>query len=228
MTSFLVGNLSCDLWDLHHFALMGFHRNAKKQGVGEVNLTYPLFSKLGCKVVPIKRTVLNKSHFELLRITKMDIEHRKQKIESYGRAHLDLETALEQFPREMWQFRPAEDQWTIHEIMIHITDSEVNSYVRARRLIAEPGGAVLGYDEGGWAKRLGYHQQSVKDALELFRVLRQATYHLIKDQPADVWKNTVQHTEDGTITMDTWLDTYERHIPEHIQQMQLVYQAWKK
>jgi hypothetical protein len=28
------------------------------------------------------------------------------------------------------------------------------------------------------------------------------------------------------MTMDDWLDTYERHIPEHIEQMQAVYEDW--
>jgi hypothetical protein len=28
--------------------------------------------------------------------------------------------------------------------------------------------------------------------------------------------------------MDGWLDIYERHIPEHIEQMQAVYEDWKR
>jgi hypothetical protein len=30
------------------------------------------------------------------------------------------------------------------------------------------------------------------------------------------------------MTMDEWLDIYDRHIPEHIEQMQEVYTAWQK
>ena len=30
------------------------------------------------------------------------------------------------------------------------------------------------------------------------------------------------------MTMDDWLDIYERHIPEHIDQMQRVYDDWVK
>jgi hypothetical protein len=36
------------------------------------------------------------------------------------------------------------------------------------------------------------------------------------------------HPENGTMTMDNWLNVYERHIPEHLAQMQSVYEAWKK
>ena len=155
-------------------------------------------------------------------------EERMRKIESYGSAYLRLVAALEAFPREMWQYRPEPDRWTIHEIIIHITDSEANSYVRCRRFLAEPGSTVLGYDESGWARRLHYHEQSTEDALELFKWLRQNSFILIQDQPDSVWANKAYHTESGEMTMDDWLDTYERHIPEHIEQMQGVYEEWER
>jgi hypothetical protein len=155
-------------------------------------------------------------------------EERNKKIESYGLAHQRLVSALDNFPREMWQFRPAPDRWTIHEIIIHITDSEANSYIRCRRLLAEPGSTVLGYDENKWATDLRYHDQSPGDALELFKWLRYKSYTLIKALPEPVWSNTVHHTEQGVMTMVDWLDTYERHIPEHVAQMQANYDDWLK
>ena len=36
----------------------------------------------------------------------MIVEERLQKIESYGNAYAQLVEALEQFPQEMWQFKP--------------------------------------------------------------------------------------------------------------------------
>jgi hypothetical protein len=154
-------------------------------------------------------------------------EERQRKIESYGQALQVLSAALARFPREMWQYRPAPDRWTIHEIVVHITDSEANSYIRGRRFIAEPGTQIAAYDEMRWATALGYHEQSTDDALELFKWLRGNTYELIKSLPAEVWRNTLDHSEVGLMTMDDWLDTYERHIPDHIAQMQAVYEAWQ-
>ena len=153
-------------------------------------------------------------------------EERAQKIESYGLAHPQLVAALARFPRGMWQYRPAPERWTIHEIIIHIADSEANSYIRCRRFLAEPGSTVLGYDEKKWAGELHYHDQSIDDALELFKWLRRKSYTLIKDLAEPVWANTVYHTENGEMTLDEWLNTYERHIPEHIAQMQANYDDW--
>ena len=128
----------------------------------------------------------------------------------------------------MWQFRAAPNDWTIHEILVHITDSEANSYVRCRRFIAEPGSTVMGYDGMTWSKELHYHDRSTDDALELFRCLRACSYKLIKTLPDSVWAISVNHSESGRMTFDEWLEIYDNHIPEHVEQMQRVYHAWSK
>jgi hypothetical protein len=156
----------------------------------------------------------------------MTPDERKTIIEAYHNSYQQLVSALTGFPREMWQFRPSPDRWTIHEIVVHITDSEVNSYVRCRRLLAEPGSTVLGYDENIWAQNLHYHQQSVDDALALFRLLRLASYQLIQEVQEPAWENRVYHSENGWMTLEDWLDTYSRHVQDHIAQMQLVFEDW--
>ena len=102
----------------------------------------------------------------------MTPETRQQKIESYRDAHAQLVEALYRFPREMWQYRDEHGCWSIHEHIIHITDSEANSYIRARRLIAEPGRTLMDYDENQWATALDYHEQDIDDTLNLFKWLR--------------------------------------------------------
>jgi hypothetical protein len=153
---------------------------------------------------------------------------RAGKIESYGRAYDLLTRSLEEFPREMWSYRSPADPWTIQEIVVHITDSEANSFIRCRRLVAEPGEAVMAYDENRWASALRYSDQSADDALALFRVLRSTTYKLISALPESTWSNTIYHPENGTMTLDDWLDVYERHVPEHVAQMQRIYAEWSK
>jgi len=156
----------------------------------------------------------------------MNHSERLAKIESYGKAHEVLVEALKQFPKEMWHYKPTPERWSIHETVIHITDSEANSFVRGRRFIAEPGKEVLGYDESGWAVALDYAKRDADETLELFKWLRQSSYNLIRTQPEAVWANTVNHSENGVMTMDDWLDVYDRHVPEHIEQMREVYKDW--
>lgn len=55
---------------------------------------------------------------------------------------------------------------------------------------------------------------------------RPISYTLLRDLPESVRSNTIYHTENGAMTRDDWLDTYERHIPEHIEQMRANCDDW--
>jgi len=158
----------------------------------------------------------------------MTSEQRSPLIESYGNAYASLRTALAEFPREMWQFKIAPDRWSIHEIIVHLADSEANSFVRCRCFVAEPGKTILAYDQDLWATRCDYHRQSTDDALELFRLLRKMSYDLIKRLPDQAWDSTVNHPELGKITFEQWLVIYEEHVRKHIGQMRRNYEVWKK
>ena len=158
----------------------------------------------------------------------MESQERARKIESYGRAYDLLVDSLEHFPKEMWQFRDEHGCWSIHEHIVHIADSEANSYVRCRRLIAESGKPLMAYDENQWAESLDYHEQSTEEALALFKWLRRKSHTLIEDLPDDVWSNTAYHPENGDMTLDDWLDVYEAHVSEHLEYMRENYEAWLK
>jgi uncharacterized damage-inducible protein DinB len=153
---------------------------------------------------------------------------RPTTLTTYANAHSLLTEALTRFPKEMWRFKPSETDWSIHEIVVHITDSEANSYIRARRLIAEPGRTLMDYDENAWANGLDYHGLDTEDAVELFRWLRGTTYKLIKDLPEATWSHTAYHPENGDMTLDDWLETYARHVSDHIGQMEAVFSTWEK
>ena len=157
----------------------------------------------------------------------MTPQERKRKIRSYGKASAELKKALRKFPKRMWKYKPAPDRWSIHEIIIHLADSEANSFIRCCRFIAEPGKAVLGYDQDVWARELQYHRRSTEEALDLFKLLRIAAYNLIKSLPESTWTNTVEHSERGTMSFERWLEIYENHPHKHISQMGKNYEAWK-
>jgi hypothetical protein len=153
---------------------------------------------------------------------------RNALIESYGAAWPQLKAAVAEFPKDMWKYKPAPNRWSIHEIIIHLADSEANSFIRCRCLIAEPGKTIFAYDQDVWAQRLHYHEQSTDDALELFHWLRQMSYNLLKRLPEDTWKNSVMHPEIGPMAFELWLEIYERHVRGHINQMRGNLDAWKK
>ena len=159
----------------------------------------------------------------------MDKTERDQLIEEYGVGVAKLEACLAEIPREMWQFKPDPKEWSVHEIIVHLADSESNSALRARRLIAEPGQPIMGYDQDVWADVLDYHSQDWEVAMMILKGVRQSTYDLIKTLPDDVWGHTVIHPEyDEPYTFTQWLRIYARHIPGHIDQINENYRLWQE
>lgn len=158
----------------------------------------------------------------------MDREERDEKIELYGRGYDLLIDTLREIPREMWTFKPEPTEWSVHEVLVHLADSESNAALRARKLIVEPGGVLMGYDQDKWTAELDYHDQSYEDALEIVRLVRKTTYELLKKQPDDVFGHSVQHPEyDEPYTFEQWLNIYSQHIPGHVEQIKNNYRLWR-
>jgi len=152
---------------------------------------------------------------------------RNQKIEVFGNAYYELTETLRHLPREMWHYRPSPNQWSIHEIIIHLTDSEANSYVRFRKAISESGKPIMAFDQEAWALHLDYANQSAEEHLELFKWLRAASYSILRKVSDSIWKHTVYHPVRGVITLEDLLDINANHVQKHIAQMKRVYELWR-
>jgi hypothetical protein len=158
----------------------------------------------------------------------MTRDERREKLDSFGRAPALLSAALKQFPKKMWLFKSSPERWSIHEVILHLADSEATGYIRCRRLIAEPGSAVLTFDPALWAGSLGYFHQSSKEAMELIRRLRRMTHQLLKALPESVWFHSVEDPRRGRVSLEQFLEIQERHIPHHIEEMKENYVAWRR
>ena len=158
----------------------------------------------------------------------MNQAERNEKIELYGKGFDLLLDTLKDIPREMWKFKPEPKEWSVYEVLIHLGDSESNAALRARKLIVEPGGTVMGYDQDQWTAELNYHDHNYEDALEIVRLVRKTTYELLKKQPDEVFEHSVKHPEyEEPYTFEKWLTIYSEHIPGHIEQIRNNYKIWR-
>jgi hypothetical protein len=153
-------------------------------------------------------------------------DERRQKLESFGRGPALLSATLHKLPKKMWLYRPSPDRWSIHEIILHLADSEASGYVQCRSFIAEPGSQALKPDPVRWTDRLGYFHQSTKEALELIRRMRKMTYQLLVNLPEAAWSHSVQNPDGTQMELEQWLEHQELHIPHHLEQMRQNYEQW--
>ena len=125
-------------------------------------------------------------------------------------------------------FKPAPNEWSIHEVILPMADSELMGVTRLHMLIAQPGTMLMTYDSTKWGEALGYKEQSAEDALQIFQLLRRKTHLLLKRLPDQVFAHSVRHPAyPEPYTIDQWLEIYTGHVPEHIQQIQQTLKALK-
>lgn len=158
----------------------------------------------------------------------MSHDERSQMIESFRCGPALLNSGLRRFPKRMWIYKPTPDRWSIHEIILHLADSEATAYIRCRGYIAQPGRQILDIDPTRWAGSLGYYYQSTREALEIIPRLRNMTYRLLANLPGTLWYGTVQHPRLGPMTLEHWVSLQERHIPHHLRQMLQNYEEWAR
>ena len=112
--------------------------------------------------------------------------------------------------------------WSARQVIHHMADSETQSYVRLRRLLAEPeGSAIQGYDESAWAEStsLGYETLPIDASLATIAAVRSSTSQILARLSPDQLELFGNHAESGKYTVADWLDIYTRHPIEHGDQL---------
>lgn len=116
------------------------------------------------------------------------------------------------------------DPWTPRMVIHHVADSETNSYTRLRRLVAEPGTLIQGYNQNAWAANptLGYVNATIETPLALIEAVRSASYGLIVRLTEEDLQKAGVHSESGTYGVHDWINSYVAHPLEHIEQMRSI------
>ena len=115
--------------------------------------------------------------------------------------------------------------WNARQVIHHVADSEAQSYARLRRLIAEPGTSIQGYDEGLWAENstLAYESHPIDSSLEVFKAVRQSSYELLLRMDRSLLENKGIHTESGEYSVKDWLNSYFNHPIDHANQIREIF-----
>jgi hypothetical protein len=151
---------------------------------------------------------------------------REDLINRYEQGAGLLRAALEKVPREAHKWRPAENKWSVHEIVCHAADSETNAAARIRFLVAEDKPVIQGYDQERWAKVFVYHTANLYTALGVVEAVRAHTADLLRRLPGSAWLSIGTHSESGAYSADDWLKVYAEHLEKHSRQIERNLRAW--
>ena len=117
--------------------------------------------------------------------------------------------------------KPKKDGWNARQEIHHLADSESQSCARLKRLLAEPGSIIQGYDENKWAQNttLGYTVLPIENSLTLYKASRAASLEIIKRLEVEQLSNAGIHTESGAYDLKKWFSSYINHPKDHANQL---------
>jgi DinB superfamily len=145
-------------------------------------------------------------------------DRRADLIALYKAGVSEVEAALEDAGETELDAVPAEGEWSARMVVHHLADSESNSYVRVRTLLAEDEPFIQGYDEKRFASRLHYDRPT-EASLAVFRAVRASTVELLDRLGDEDWSRAGTHSESGPYSMDEWLEIYAAHAFDHAEQI---------
>ena len=149
----------------------------------------------------------------------MNQDQRNELIARYSAGYAEVVDALRDFPAEHLTAHPLPGKWSAREIVHHLADSEGNSAIRLRRLLAEDKPVIQGYDQDQFAVLLKYNERDMQPSLDAFRAARESTLQIIELMTESDWNREGEHTESGRYTPEDWLEIYAAHAHNHASQI---------
>jgi DinB superfamily len=113
-------------------------------------------------------------------------------------------------------------RWSIHEIILHSADSEMQGTFRIRKTWCEPPAVWPVHDQDVWSRVLDYQGQGTEArerALTLIATLREQTLPLFRRATGEDWRKSGTHPEFGVLTLRNLLELYADHSERHVGQI---------
>jgi uncharacterized damage-inducible protein DinB len=112
------------------------------------------------------------------------------------------------------RYRP--EGWTLRQVVHHIADSHINSYVRCKLALTEDNPITRPYDENAWAK-LPDSRGDIVVSLDLITALHARWVGLLEQLDKAAWQRTYQHEGTGkVVTLERTLALYAWHGTHHV------------
>lgn len=137
-------------------------------------------------------------------------------IEVYVSGGTKLAQSIWGLTLDQLQAKPADGSWTIHQIVVHMLDSDLIATDRMKRIACMDKPLLIAYDENGFVQLPGVDDLPTFMACELFQKNRLMTGAILRKLPQAVWDRFGIHNERGKVTLSEMLETYIHHLDHHL------------
>ena len=144
---------------------------------------------------------------------------RKKFLNDIEEAPARLREAVQGLSEKQLDTPYREGGWTVRQVVHHVPDSHLNSYIRFKWALTENEPTIKPYYEDRWAE-LPDSKMPIQVSLTMLDSLHQRWTNLLNSFQADDWKKTLRHPELGVLTLDKMLALYAWHGKHHVAHIQ--------
>ena len=125
-------------------------------------------------------------------------------------------------PASKLRKRPEPAKWSVHEIVVHMADTEIAYAFRMRMILGAPGSPLAAFDQDAWVTSGNYPKRDVRTAITQFAALRASNIALLKCIRPDQWKHAGMHSERGEESIEMLAAMMAGHDLNHLQQIERI------
>lgn len=125
-----------------------------------------------------------------------------------------LPATVQALPLRRANLAPTADDWSAHDVVVHLADAEQVYGVRLRMLLTQERPFLAAFDQDAWSRRFG-RLEALDEALERWVVLRRANlavFESLRDDEEGLKYGRVE-------TPESVADVLVRHTRQHVEQM---------
>ena len=106
--------------------------------------------------------------------------------------------------------------WTVRQVVHHVPDSHMNSYVRFKLALTENEPTIRPYMENLWAELPEAKSAPIELSLTLLESLHQRWMLALRGIKPEEWKRNLRHPEMGLLSLEKTLALYAWHGRHHV------------
>jgi len=143
-------------------------------------------------------------------------EQKRVFLDEIAQTPVKLRLAVEGLSDEQLDtpYRPG--GWSVRQVVHHVPDSHMNSYVRFKLALTEDEPTIKTYAEDRWAELSDSKATPIEVSLTFLESLHDRWVRLLRSLSAQDWKKTFRHPDLGPMTLEKTLSLYAWHGRHHV------------
>ena len=147
------------------------------------------------------------------------VEHRETWLGQIEAAPSQLRAAVDRLDDAQLDTPYRPKGWTVRQVVHHLPDSHMNSYVRFKLALTEETPTIRGYDQDGWAQLEDSLTGPIELSLNILEALHGRWVYLLRTLDTSDFERSFLHPELGPVSLWTNLAYHVWHGRHHIAQI---------